>query len=209
MLPGLDEIEDVLCLAEHFHLLIKAGDGEGKLFVGLEIADAEEALLLAADAVGKCAHGNLPGLSGVGGEKRRRTRACVFVPRVGFTHVDRAQPEAAQGRFERTKASDAVDAGHGDERHVVVRKGHDRDGREVLAARGKTCVATEGGAKTRGRLFYPWPQLVPWRAGPPLLCGKVTSTWLAHEMVGANQTELACSTALPLMIFKMSRNFMP
>jgi hypothetical protein len=110
-------------------------------------------------------------LSGVGGE-RRRTRALVFVPRAEFAHVDRTQPEAPEGDFEqRTKASEAVDAGGGDE------------------GRGKRCRALHGGAvgkwprggnclrggrrwgKDKRAFVYPWPRLVPWRAGPSLFNG--------------------------------------
>src|SRR5262249_15325554 len=39
-------------------------------------------------------------------------------------------------------------------------------------ARGKTCVATEGGARDERAFVYPWPRLVPWRAGPPSLAGR-------------------------------------
>src|SRR5262249_32143556 len=118
LLPGFLKIQDVDGLVEHLELLVELADGERPL-AALEIGDAEEALLLAADAVRKCAHGNLPGLSMVG---RRRTRALVFVPRADFTRVDRAQPETPSGDLEQTaEASDGVDAGLGDERHGKCR----------------------------------------------------------------------------------------
>ena len=45
-----------------------------------------------------------------------------------FTRVDRAQPEAPEGDFEQcAKASNAVDAGLGDEAHGKGRTVHDGD----------------------------------------------------------------------------------
>src|SRR5262249_33432336 len=57
---GLDEVEDVLNLAKHLHLLIEMGDGVGDLPAAAEIGDFVEAFGRVADAFGKCAHRCLP-----------------------------------------------------------------------------------------------------------------------------------------------------
>jgi|SRR6516164_2112536 len=97
----------------------------------------------------------------------RQTRAFVFPPRADLPHVDRAQPEAAKGRSEqRTKASDAVDAGHGDEGHgkrcramQVVRCGSGSRGENA-------CVATlRWGKETCVRLHTPGPGSFPGERG--------------------------------------------
>jgi hypothetical protein len=80
----------------------------------------------------------------------------VKLAAANLTGVDRAQPKAPAGELEqRAKGFDGVDViARGDERHGECRTGHDGAVGKMVA-RGKTCVATEGGAKTNACVRLP------------------------------------------------------